>query len=130
MELFLLYLWTRLDTVQIFLYIALFTSIATSVSAGIAYLDNNCMSFGESYKQAAKTSIDVFKMSLKAVVGLAIAILIIPSQKDAAIIAGGWLTKEIATSKTAQEIGSKTLQLIQDRLDFELKKVQDETEQD
>lgn len=89
--------------------------------------DMSCL--GESYKHAAKTSRDVFKLSLKALVGLAAAIIIIPSQKDAAIIAGGWLTKEIATSEAAQEIGSKTIQLIQDRLDLELKKVQDETEQ-
>lgn len=54
-------------------------------------------------------------------------LVIIPSQKDATIIAGGWAAKQIATSDKAQELSAKTLDLINGKLDEELGKLKKES---
>lgn len=113
MDIFLLYLWTRLDAIQLILVLVsiagLLALIYTVLTWAIPSYDQDAKEFGVLSRKIAKyLSIPV------------IVLVLIPSQKDATIIAGGWAAKQIATSGEAKQISAKTLALINGKLDVEL----------
>lgn len=118
-EIFMLYLWTRLDVIQVTLVIALVAAVFALGFCLIAIDFNSEFSKdkAEAWKKTAKRVIPW-------VVGITITLIIIPSKKDAAIIAGGWLVKEAATSEVAKTIGERTYKLIVGKLDEELSKLE------
>ena len=116
-ELFLLYLWTRLDAIKGF------AIVIPLASMGIAFIialvdieyDGFAQRFWKSWRHLAYI---LWTFS--------IAVLIfLPSKTDAAIIAGGWLVKEAATSEVAKNIGERTYKLIAGKLDEELAKLEE-----
>lgn len=129
MDIFLLYLWTRLDSIVAFAWLLAVAAGAAFIGFLITWLVNNDMSeFGDKYKTQANSA----KKALLTVARYAsipvLMLLLIPSQKDAAIIAGGWAAKQIATSEGAQQLSSKTFALINGKLDEELAKLQPKEE--
>lgn len=116
MDIFLLYLWTRLDT---------FSALSTAVM-GFGFFATalaTAIWLAEDLPLAKTVSI----ASAKVCIGAGIIFLIIPSEKDVAIIAGGWAVKQVATSEGAQQLSSKTFALINGKLDEELAKLKKET---
>lgn len=124
MDIFLLYLWTRLDVIE---GASFFASIVIAI--GLLYsvinflVNNDMIDYGEKYKQAAAAFKSLtIRLTKYLLIPLACLVLI-PSQKDATIIAGGWAVKQIATSDKAQQISTKTFDLINGKLDEELSKL-------
>ena len=116
MDIFLLYLWTRLDGLLFVSgFIVLVGIIATFILVVIGHLDED------------KKLLNLAKTGAKVTIGAVLVSLVIPSQKDAAIIAGGWAVKQVATSEGAQQLSSKTFALINGKLDEELAKLKKET---
>jgi hypothetical protein len=129
MDIFLLYLWTRLDAIVTFAWVAVIVSGIVLSGCVIAWMVNNDMAgFGSDYeKKAISAKAAAFKAVRYAALPV-IMLLLIPTQKDAAIIAGGWAAKQIATSEAAQQISSKTFALINGKLDEELAKLNEKEE--
>lgn len=125
-ELFLLYLWTRLDAVHELLDVLVGVSLVAfpfTLLIGAAIRDLNSddtpmhdlgVKMHSSY---AKTLIAIF------VVG-SVLVALLPTKKDVAIIAGGWLVKEASQSEIAKNIGEKTYRLIQGKLDEAIEEVE------
>lgn len=118
MDIFLLYLWTRLDAVAGFAVVALMIIFFGFVILGIhwAHSDDDF-----SPKPMA------IKLAKIAILPILI-LLLVQNQKDAAIIAGGWAVKEGATSDGAKQLSSKTFALINGKLDEELAKLKKEND--
>lgn len=116
MDIFLLYLWTRLDSIQmVFIGLSMF---------GFGIVFHCLLEWVTAYRKEDKdTSKALLKRAAKYTLIPVMALVVIPSQKDTAIIAGGWAVKQIATSEGAQQLGSKTLAIINGRLDEELAKL-------
>lgn len=121
MDIFLLYLWTRLDD-----FLWLFQSgfviglISISITGAAFIITASTEGLEDELPIAWK------KLLIKAVkytAALMVVAAFFPSQKDAAIIAGGWAVKQVATSEGAQQISSKTFALINGKLDEELAKL-------
>jgi len=113
MELFLLYIWTRLATIQavsIMLTIVCFIGILIALIAqGDTYYSNE-----KKYIKVRKKFVIYFCLFLT-------MSIITPSQKDAAIILAGWGVLEISRSAPAGRLAKKSLQLIEKTLDEYLK---------
>lgn len=119
MDVFLLYLFTRVDDLR---------GIATCFSlvgfiGGLSYVLFRAvlMVAGDEFKPGERASMEAglraFKWPLIAVIVGVIAVkMIVPSQKDLAIIVGGKLAVEAATSDTAK----KVLDLVNGKLDEEI----------
>lgn len=112
MEIFLLYVWTRLAALDVVLFTVLVNAAIITVLCWAAWLEQG----GSQYKYAKRWS------WITAV--LCAIYVLTPTQKDAAIIAGGWLVKEAATSEVAKNIGERTYKLIVGKLDEELAKLE------
>ena len=121
MDIFLLYLWTRLDSINGFAFAALLIVAAVVIGLAITWLIN--AGIGGSYEDTSKASKAALFKAAKYAIVPALVLLIVPSQKDAAIIAGGWAVKQVATSEGAQQLSSKTFALINGKLDEELAKL-------
>jgi len=123
MDIFLLYLWTRLDALNmVFALMATVMTLSALVASGIyisASLDED--------EFALKVKPILVKNLWLAGILLTVSVLL-PTQKDAAIIAGGWAVKQVATSEGAQQLSSKTFALINGKLDEELAKLQPKEE--
>jgi len=123
MNIFLLYLWTRLDALNaVFVLMAVVVVGTALISAGLyisASLDED--------EFAKKIKPLLVKSSWLAGALLTVSVFL-PTQKDAAIIAGGWAVEQLATSEGAQQLGSKTFALINGKLDEELAKLQPKEE--
>lgn len=121
MEIFLLYLWTRLDIINLLSIIGLIVLIGIIVFSGISYSYNKDMlGYLDKCDVGMSTAKNLFKKTLPWISLPLLLILIVPSQKDAAIIAGGWLVKEISTSEKVNTIGQKTFDLINGKLNEQL----------
>lgn len=120
MDIFLLYLWTRLDAITVALSFLLFAGVVTVILS--------CITWSAKYRKEEQENGKVFTWQVaKYTLILLIALIVIPTQKDAAIIAGGWAVKQVATSEGAQKLSSKTFALINGKLDEELAKLKKET---
>lgn len=127
-DLFMLYLWTRIDAFGwLVTAIAVLSVIAICASA-IFYWDNDPDQWiSDSKKLCAKNNRKLAISGQRfSIIAACIAIplsVALPTQKDVAIIAGGWMIKEAATSQTAQDIGEKTYRLIVGKIEAELQKI-------
>ena len=119
MNLFLLYVWGQLGALDFLEATAFFLSIIVAIAAFICKMS----SADDPDDTPYKISSSIFKRSLSVLAVVSLMSLIIPSQKAAAILAGGWLTQQIATSGEAKEIGGKTYELILGKLNSELEKM-------
>lgn len=120
MDIFLLYLWTRLDSIQTTFAILMVSGGMAMTVLAVAWGVNS--EYEGDKPKAIALKAYLIKIA-KYMVAVVIASVIIPSQKDAAIIAGGWAAKQIATSDKAQQISTKTFDLINGKLDEELSKL-------
>ena len=112
-ELFLLYLWTRLDalhglTVLVFIVLSVLAFIA-AFTYGVTRGDREPWD-GHQVKATRYIWLPLMIISLT-------ISLLVPTKQDAAIIAGGWLVKQAVTS----EVAEKTYQLIVGKLDEQIK---------
>lgn len=124
MDIFLLYLWTRLDSIDsvisILFFVGLISTAICAIALGIAA---NTDGLDDPLTEVWKSNgLRLAKYTL----AIMLIGVIIPSQKDAAIIAGGWAVKQVATSEGAQQLSSKTFALINGKLDEELSKLKKE----
>lgn len=124
MDIFVLYLWTRLDVIGV---IAWTVFIIGGIASGALYIQflisNDERDYSEKAAQTADRTKQHLYKALKFTVAAVVVAALIPSQKDAAIIAGGWAAKQVVTSDTARTLSSKTLALIEGKLDEELEKL-------
>lgn len=122
MELFLLYLWTRLDALNLLL-------LLSTLVVGLAALIMNSMHhFATEYDAQERAFQQASKYHNKALFLFIVSCVfttMVPSKEDAAILAGGWLTKEIITAPQTQEVGSKLYKLINQKLDEQLAQQED-----
>lgn len=116
MDVFLLYLWTRLDSLVAVATIGALVlgmgTAATGIAYGIGSVDR---------EEWAPRVGAVFR---RFVTGLAVCVLLLiltPSSKDAIYIMGGAAVLEAAKTEQAQRLASKSVQLIEQTLDGYLK---------
>lgn len=114
-EIFLLYIWTRLDSVTGMLWVVFIATIIVALSGLVVWWLNAGI-----YDDTGKKGKEVTKRVAPYLAIIAVLIVVVPTQKDVAIIAGGWLVKQAASSEFAQEIGAKTYSVIMGKLDAEL----------
>ena len=118
MDIFLLYVWTRLDVVTHFVKtIAIISTIIfaiTIIALGICYL---CDEINLSLK-IRKIMSFILKFLLPAVV----LFIALPSSKDVALILGGSTVLEAARSEPAKRLAGKSVQVIEQAIDAYLKK--------
>lgn len=131
MELFLLYLWTRLD-VLILIGIVLLGASLTGCIVSITMPNESPYSYyteemQQKILETNKKGKKYLTLSLKCVVILLLFLAIIPTKKDAAIIAGGWLVKEATQSEVAKQMGERTYKLIVGKLDEQLNELEKKT---
>lgn len=114
MEMFLLYLFTRLDVLVVVL------ALTVGISLGCAAL---CFPIGTDMCGEEKIAVKKWQKRFGIVAFIALPFLVLtPSQKDAAIILGGWAVLQAAKTDTAQRLASKSVQLIESTLDKYLAK--------
>lgn len=122
MELFYLYLWTRLDVLQesakgfaVLITILLIMGIAASlIGYGTSHKGSN------DYEFADKIMKSCLKVLLPISIFLILTTILLPTKKDAAVIAGGWVILKAAESEQGREIGSKLLTIIKGKLDEQI----------
>lgn len=111
MDIFLLYLWTRLEPIS-FAY-SFFFWMATIIALGVLV----CM--------ACEGSAEVGQRLMRGClwcIGVTLAIsIVMPTQKQAAIILAGSAILDVAKTETANRLASKSVQLIEQTLDGYLK---------
>lgn len=111
MEIFLLYLFTRLTVINNVL--SLVAILGTIL--GVMVL---AFSLAET---RTESGVKIGKRMIVAGVVAVFGLVIIPTQKDAAVILAGWGVLEIAKSETAGRLASKSAQLIEQTIDGYLK---------
>lgn len=118
MDIFLLYLFTRLDAFKmtlvvlaVFLCIAALITIMTTIDT---YSDEEKTAAAERRKIGYKLIACAFAIQLLNVA--------VPNRESAAVILGGYAIIEVARSETAGRLASKSVQLIEQTLDGYLKK--------
>lgn len=114
-EIFLLYIWTRLGSVNGMLWVVFIATIIVALSGLVVWWFNAGI-----YDETGEKGKEVAKRATPYLALIAALVVVIPTQKDVAIIAGGWLVKQAASSEFAQEIGAKTYSVIMGKLDAEL----------
>ena len=126
MNLFLIYLWTCLDSLN-----GLIIGISiTSFIGIIIWLVVTMIIYSDIYendKEEFNLTSRLKKIKRYALIPLFGFILevFIPSQKDVAIIAGAWVTNAAIENPKVQEIAIKTYDLINSKLDEALKDSKD-----
>lgn len=127
MELFLLYAWTRLNTLNEMIFFIFMCLLALSL---MLLIYGGCQKDVYAYNKESsgfKQGVAAHQLLKKLLLPLSICItlyILVPSQKDVAIIAGGWIVKEAVQSEVAQQIGDKTYKLIMGKIDQELEKLE------
>ena len=106
----MLYWFTRLDAINGLWITAALICAASAAFAFAAYLDNR--------RIGRKT----WRALIPAACLFAALFVLTPTQKDAAIIAGGQLAVNVAQTPEARELGSKVLQVINKELDERISK--------
>lgn len=121
MELFLLYLWLKLD---MFLSVTGVLSVVGLVLWSIGWLprfiENTDLNPTETEKMFNKGHTLLFKLSAVCVV----LTLVVPSSKDTAILVGASYAFDLAKSPEGQKVGSLLRGKANELLDAELKKLQ------
>lgn len=112
MDVFLLYLWTRLDALQT---VAFGAALCLAMAIFAILMSEGDVLESDGGKKWVKRFVIVGFVGIFAVV-------IIPSKKDAALMLAGYSVIEIARSETAGRLASKSVQLIEQTLDSYLKK--------
>ena len=119
MELFLLYLWTIVGSVDLF-----FTLVA-SFTAGVWGVLALSLFFGlmdgAEDEPKFKTAYNFLKKYVWVPIIFSVIAILTPSQEDLAIIAGGWGVLELSKNEDVQEISSDTVELIKQKLNEKLK---------
>lgn len=127
MELFLLYTWTRLNTLNEMIFF-IFICLLTFSGILLIYGDSQKNLYDYNKESSGfKKGVAAHQLLKKLLLPLSICItlhILVPSQKDVAIIAGGWIVKEAVQSEIAQQIGDKTYKLIMGKIDQELEKLE------
>lgn len=118
-EIFLLYLWTRLDAIH---DVAQFIGSATIVllifsPIGLVIILDDMSQVKALWNKAKWYLVPVWVLAT-------VITVLVPTKQDAAIIAGGWVALEAVQSDVAKNIGSKTLTLIEDKLNEEIKNIE------
>lgn len=116
MEIFLLYLWTRLDAIQGLL-------ITASIFLGIGALFSCIFRTFPDEVISAKAG-EYTKPLIRWLVVVALIAATVPSKQDALFILAGTGVIEVAKSETAGRLASKSVQLIEQTLDGYLKKAE------
>lgn len=122
-EILMLYLWTRLDAIQLFLVLSSTFGVVFCVVVFI-FTANPPHKYGwisdkdfEQIKELRKKLSNYAKRIFLLIPVLIVVLVLLPTKKDSVIIAGGWLAKEVSQSEIAQTIGDKTYRLITGKLD-------------
>jgi len=111
MDVFLLYLWTRLDPLHVvFNFLMYGGGFATYFCVGWYWIHDK-----------PPIAVRMLKYSVAALIVGVIALVIVPSKKDAALILAGSAVLDVARSETAGRLASKSVQLIEQTLDGYLK---------
>ncbi len=113
MEYFLLYVWLKLDALQIFLSLLALGSIGAALVFAIMGADD----YGDNRQHFYKKSVK----SLITCIVLAGSAFMLPSSKDIAYIVGGKLAMDVARSDVVGEMASDTLQIMRNYLKEQLK---------
>lgn len=112
MEILLLYLFTRLGPLHAVFDVGLFGGAISVYASGAWYFIHDKPAIARSF---IKVSVALLVLSI-------VGKVLIPTQKDAALILAGYGVIEIAKSETAGRLASKSVQLIEQTLDGYLKK--------
>lgn len=113
MDLFLLYVWTRLDPIVGVLMISTLV-LAISIIANVIF---SCDEIGDRKKQL----IDIRKKLFFAISFTIAGAVLIPNSKDSLLIMGGSAVLDAARSDSAKRIASKSVELIERAIDRHLK---------
>lgn len=119
MDIFLLYLFTRIDNLQMTLLLVL---VGIFVWCLANFISTDIDSWGESRAANKKATNEAIKKRMRWTIPLIVALVVIPGQKDMAIILAGSAVLDVARSETAGRLASKSVQLIEQTLDGYLKK--------
>lgn len=134
MDIFLLYIWTRLDTIIAIAWVVVLILSAIGLIGVISWMVNADMMKlfpnDSKYLQAVQSAKTTTNKVLRAMIIPLIIVTTLPSQEDTAVIAGGWAVKQVTMSDEARKISAKTLAIINGRLDVELKELEAVTEQE
>lgn len=115
MDIFLLYLWTRLDVIST-------TSGMMSFAFSLALLFSFIFRTYPDDDDVAAAAKKAAKPLLRAAIACLILFAIVPTKKDAMFILAGSAVIDVARSETAGRLASKSVQLIEQTLDGYLKK--------
>ena len=120
MEIFLLYLFTRLDPLNHALTgFAVVSSICIFIALMFFPFWNDPYFIGNDFVQLGRKW---FRRVCIALVIAGIGAIAVPTQKEAAIILAGYGILEVAKSESAQRLAGKSVELIEQTLDGYLKK--------
>lgn len=119
MDIFLLYLFTRLNPLHAALFIVAFL---TGIGALVAVIGCVVTTFDESFEDHRKPWRALAKVIVPVFLVVGAVKVLLPTQKDAALILAGYGVIEVAKSDTAGRLASKSVQLIEQTLDGYLKK--------
>ena len=122
MDIFLLYLFTRVDPLMVFLACSAF---ALAMAALFIYINSDMGSWRDNHREKEIAEKKLAMQFLKAAIPFVVALVVIPSQKDLALILAGYGVIEVAKSETAGRLASKSVRLIEQTLDGYLKKAED-----
>lgn len=114
MELFLLYLFTRIDSLFVLLLITTICFAGAALVVVLAGID--------AWEEHKKKLRKLFKKLVIATAVLALITTMLPRQKDIALIVAGWGVLEVAKSETAGRLASKSVGVIEKALDEYLQK--------
>jgi hypothetical protein len=100
----MIYWWTRLDSINCFFGMAMFVSLAIAFMLWLEDSDSRLLPH-----------------CMVAAACIGFISIWIPSSKDVALIVGGQLATDVVQTPEAKELGTKALQLINQELDSRIK---------